>query len=42
LCDFVRDKVIAPEDVLPVGLTILAALADLARTSAFSVLDASA
>ncbi|HXL18487.1 MAG TPA: hypothetical protein VN961_13315, partial [Streptosporangiaceae bacterium] len=42
LCDLVRDKVIAPEDALPVGLTILAALADLARTSAFSVLDASA
>ena len=42
LCDLVRDKVIAPEDPLPVGLTILAALADLARTSAFSVLDASA
>ena len=41
LCDLVRDKVIAPEDALPVGLTILAALADLARTSAFSVLDAS-
>jgi hypothetical protein len=42
LCDLVRDKVIAPEDALPVGLTILAALADLACTSAFSVLDASA
>ena len=42
LCDLVRDKVIAPEDALPVGLTILAALADLARTSAFSVLDVSA
>lgn len=42
LCDLVRDKVIAPEDALPAGLTILAALADLARTSAFSVLDASA
>jgi len=42
LCDLVRDKVIAPEDALPVGLAILAALADLARTSAFSVLDASA
>jgi hypothetical protein len=42
LCDLVRDKVIAPQDALPVGLTILAALADLARTSAFSVLDASA
>ena len=42
LCDLVRDKVIAPEDALPVGLTILAALAALARTSAFSVLDASA
>ena len=42
LCDLVRDKVIAPEDALPVGLTTLAALADLARTSAFSVLDASA
>ncbi len=41
LCDLVRDMVIAPEDALPVGLTILAALADLARTSAFSVLDAS-
>jgi hypothetical protein len=36
LCDLVRDKVIAPEDALPVGLTILAALAALARTSAFS------
>jgi len=42
LCDLVRDEVIAPEDALPVGLTILAALADVARTSAFSVLDASA
>jgi len=42
LCDLVRDKVIAPKDALPVGLAILAALADLARTSAFSVLDASA
>ena len=42
LCDLVRDKVIAPEDALPVGLTILAALADLACTSAFSVLDVSA
>jgi hypothetical protein len=42
LCDLVRDEVIAPEDALPVGLTILVALADLARTSAFSVLDASA
>ena len=42
LCDLVRDKVMAPEDALPAGLTILAALADLARTSAFSVLDASA
>jgi hypothetical protein len=42
LCDLVRDKVIAPEDALPVGLTILAVLADLARTSAVSVLDASA
>src|SRR5512142_2977254 len=40
LCDLVRDKVIAPEDALPVGLTFLAVLADLARTSAFSVLDA--
>jgi hypothetical protein len=38
----VRDKVIAPGDALPVGLTILAVLADLARTSAVSVLDASA
>ena len=42
LCDLVRNNVIDPEDALPVGLTILAALADLARTSAFSVLDASA
>jgi hypothetical protein len=42
LCDLVRDKGIAPEDALPVGLSVLAALADLARTSAFSVLDASA
>jgi hypothetical protein len=42
LCDLVRGKVIAPKDALPVGLTILAALADLAQTSAFSVLDASA
>jgi hypothetical protein len=41
-CDLVRDKGIAPEDALPAGLSILAALADLARTSAFSVLDASA
>jgi hypothetical protein len=38
----VRDKGIAPEDALPAGLSILAALADLARTSTFSVLDASA
>ena len=42
LCGLVRDNGIAPEDALPVGLSILAALADLARTSAFSVLDASA
>ncbi len=42
LCDLVRDKGIAPEDALPVGLSILAALTDLARTSAFSVLDPSA
>jgi hypothetical protein len=40
LHDLILAKAIAPEDSLRLGLTILAALADLARTDAESVLAA--
>lgn len=39
LLDLVGAEIIAPEDSLSVGLAILAALANLARTSSLSVLD---
>jgi len=42
LTDLIRVREVAPEDALRVGLIILAAMADLARTDAESALPASA